>query len=129
MWDNYTRQYVCVKIAHILYNLKMNENTEIASDKPVNLKVITALQDVLKRLIKLALTQGINYQMLSELLKTAIIFQISNSHAEGVLSFTSGADYSSGKYGQSETTNITYIPFMAKYETDDTTIKLTVPLV
>lgn len=73
MWDNYTRQYICVKIAHILYNLKMNENTEIATDKPVNLKVITALQHVLKPLIKLALTQGINYQMLSELLKTVFV--------------------------------------------------------
>ncbi|MDZ4140439.1 MAG: hypothetical protein U1C48_00385 [Methylotenera sp.] len=47
--------------------------------------------------------------------------------AEGVFSVTSGADYSTGKYGQSESTDITYIPFVGKYETDLTTIRLTVP--
>ena len=69
------------------------------------------------------------YRVIIGIFFTVIVFQIGHSHAEGVLSVTSGADYSSGKYGQSETTDITYIPFMAKYETDDTTIKLTVPLV
>ena len=67
------------------------------------------------------------YRLITGIVFTVVVFQTGNSHAEGVLSVTSGADYSSGKYGQSETTDITYIPFMAKYETDDTTIKLTVP--
>ena len=67
------------------------------------------------------------YRVITGALFTVIIFQIGNSHAEGTLSLTSGADYSSGKYGQSKATDITYIPFMAKYETDDTIIKLTVP--
>lgn len=49
------------------------------------------------------------------------------AYAEGTFSLTSGVDYSSGKYGQTQSTNITYIPFIAKYETDDTTFKLTVP--
>lgn len=49
--------------------------------------------------------------------------------AEGAFSLTSGVDYSSGNYGQAQSTNITYIPFIAKYETDDTTLKLTVPWV
>ena len=49
------------------------------------------------------------------------------SLAEGSFSFTSGVDYSTGKYGQSESTDITYIPLISKYETDDTTIKLTIP--
>ena len=67
------------------------------------------------------------YRVITGMVFTVIVFQIGNSHAEGILSVTSGADYSSGNYGQSEATDITYIPFMAKYETDDTTIKLTVP--
>jgi hypothetical protein len=48
-------------------------------------------------------------------------------YAESKLSLTSGVDYSSGKYGQSQTTEITCIPFIAKYEFDNTTLKLTVP--
>lgn len=47
--------------------------------------------------------------------------------AEGAFSLSTGVDYSTGKYGQSNSTDITYIPFMAKYETSDTTLKLTVP--
>lgn len=47
--------------------------------------------------------------------------------ADGVFSLTSGVDYSTGKYGQAESTDITYIPFVGKYETDLTTFKLTVP--
>lgn len=58
---------------------------------------------------------------------TVLSFQPRLTHAEGVFSLTSGVDYSTGKYGQSESTDITYIPFMAKYENDDTTLKLTVP--
>lgn len=49
--------------------------------------------------------------------------------AEGVFSLTSGVDYSTGKYGQSQSTDITYIPLVTKYETDATTVKLTVPWV
>ncbi len=51
------------------------------------------------------------------------------TNAEGSLTLTSGVDYSSGKYGQSESTDITYIPFIGKYETGNTTLKLTVPWV
>lgn len=47
--------------------------------------------------------------------------------ADGVFNLTSGIDYSTGKYGQAESTDITYIPFVGKYETDLTTFKLTVP--
>ncbi len=49
--------------------------------------------------------------------------------AEGGFTFTTGVDYSSGKYGQSQSTDITYVPFIGKYEINDTTIKLTVPWV
>lgn len=47
--------------------------------------------------------------------------------AEGTFNLSTGVDYSTGKYGQSDSTDITYIPFMAKYEINDTTLKLTVP--
>ena len=51
------------------------------------------------------------------------------SNAESAFSLTSGVDYSSGRYGQSESTDITYVPFIGKYETGNTTLKLTVPWV
>jgi len=53
--------------------------------------------------------------------------QPTSALADGTFSLTSGADYSTGKYGQSQSTDITYIPFIAKYETDANIIKLTVP--
>ena len=43
--------------------------------------------------------------------------------------FTTGLDFSSGKYGQSEATKIKYIPFTGKYEYDRWLIKLTIPWV
>lgn len=49
--------------------------------------------------------------------------------AEGNFTLTTGVDYSTGKYGQSQSTDITYVPFIGKYEINDTTIKLTVPWV
>ncbi|MEQ1602776.1 MAG: hypothetical protein ABL885_13530 [Methylophilaceae bacterium] len=58
---------------------------------------------------------------------TFLIFQSCPSYADGTFSLTSGADYSTGKYGQSQSTDISYVPFTAKYETDDTTLKLTIP--
>ena len=46
---------------------------------------------------------------------------------QGTYSYSTGIDYSSGKYGQAEDTNITYIPLTGKYEKDKLTLKLTVP--
>jgi len=69
------------------------------------------------------------------MLKIARLFAASisllpfNTHAEGTFSLTSGVDYSSGKYGQLVSTDITYIPFIAKYESGNSTLKLTVPWV
>lgn len=60
---------------------------------------------------------------------TILSLQTSVSHAEGTLSLTSGVDYSTGKYGKSDSTDITYIPFVAKYEIENTTLKITVPWV
>lgn len=51
-----------------------------------------------------------------------------NVAADPRLSFTTGLDYSSGAYGQSEKTRITYVPFITKYELDDRwTFKAVVP--
>lgn len=47
--------------------------------------------------------------------------------AEDQFSLGAGFDYSTGKYGTSTTTDMLYIPVVAKYETDDLTLKLTVP--
>jgi hypothetical protein len=47
--------------------------------------------------------------------------------AEDQFSLATGFDYSTGKYGTSVTTDMLYVPVVAKYETDDLTLKLTVP--
>ncbi len=47
----------------------------------------------------------------------------------GAFSLTTGFDYSSGKYGSNERTDITSVPIMAKYEVDRWVLKLTVPYV
>ena len=48
---------------------------------------------------------------------------------QGVFTVTSGIDYSSGKYGTSDRTEITNVPVIGKYEIDRLTLKLTVPYV
>ena len=73
-----------------------------------------------------------NYKLklkITRLLITSIGLFASTSYAEGKFTLTSGIDYSSGKYGQSKSTEITYIPFVAKYETGNTELKLTLPWV
>ncbi|HET7361940.1 MAG TPA: hypothetical protein VFJ70_00070 [Burkholderiales bacterium] len=47
--------------------------------------------------------------------------------AGGELRAGAGADYSTGTYGQSTSTEILSIPFMARYETDRWTFKLSIP--
>ena len=47
--------------------------------------------------------------------------------AEGELSVGAGANYSTGRYADSTPTRIWSIPFLARYETDRWTLKLTVP--
>lgn len=51
----------------------MNKNAEASSDNPVKQRMLTALQHVLKPLIRLSLAQGINYQMLLESLKVVFV--------------------------------------------------------
>lgn len=64
----------------------------------------------------------------SALLSTSSLIS-TTTYAEGTFSITSGVDYSTGKYGQAESTDITYVPFIGKYEANNTTLKLTVPWV
>jgi hypothetical protein len=45
------------------------------------------------------------------------------------LSLTTGVDYSTGKYGGTQSTDITYVPITAKYQTGPWTLKLTLPYI
>lgn len=49
--------------------------------------------------------------------------------AEDQFSLGTGFDYSSGKYGNAASTNILYIPFTGKYESDALTLKITIPYI
>jgi hypothetical protein len=49
--------------------------------------------------------------------------------AGGTLSLSAGIDYSTGKYGDTASTDILYLPFAAKYERDKWVLKLTVPFI
>jgi hypothetical protein len=47
--------------------------------------------------------------------------------AEGLTTYSLGADYTTGKYGADQSTDILYIPFTGKYETGPWTARLVVP--
>jgi hypothetical protein len=49
--------------------------------------------------------------------------------ADGVTTLGAGAEYSSGKYGGTEKTEIFYLPLTAKYETGPWILKATVPYI
>src|SRR5450830_241504 len=51
----------------------MIKNIEVNSDNSTKQRVLTALQRVLKPLVRLALAQGVNYPMLIETLKTVFV--------------------------------------------------------
>jgi hypothetical protein len=53
-------------------------------------------------------------------------FLSTNALADG-FSASVGGDYSTGKYGSSDKTNVFYMPFSAKYETGAFTYNLTIP--
>jgi hypothetical protein len=54
------------------------------------------------------------------------VFLSTNALADG-FSASIGGDYSTGKYGSSDKTNVFYMPFSAKYETGAFTYNLTIP--
>jgi hypothetical protein len=47
--------------------------------------------------------------------------------SDDVFTLGAGADYTTGKYGSSQSTDILYVPFIAKYETGPWVLKATVP--
>lgn len=49
--------------------------------------------------------------------------------ADDGLSLSAGFDYSTGTYGNTQSTQILYVPFTAKYETGDWAVALTVPYI
>jgi hypothetical protein len=49
--------------------------------------------------------------------------------AGGTVTLSAGVDYSTGKYGDTSSTDILYLPFAAKYERDKWVFKLTVPFI
>ena len=63
---------------------------------------------------------------------TAALITIGNSMAsgaEGLTTLSTGADYSSGTYGLSDSTRVFYVPVTAKHETGRWALKLVVPYI
>lgn len=54
-------------------------------------------------------------------------FSLPSMADEAKIGFTTGLDYSSGKYGLAESTDIMYVPFTGKYEYGRWLAKVTVP--
>ncbi|HJV27407.1 MAG TPA: hypothetical protein VJ673_17090 [Aromatoleum sp.] len=57
----------------------------------------------------------------------ALLATLTLPAAAGELTFTTGLDYSNGKYGTSKNSETWYVPIVAKYETGPVTLKMTVP--
>ncbi len=57
------------------------------------------------------------------------LFACSLPAVAGDLSLGAGFDFSTGKYGARQSTTILYVPVTAKYQTDDSFLKLTVPYI
>jgi len=76
--------------------------------------------------MKMRRAQGLIYALSAGLIS---FYAISQMSVAGTLSMGSGVDYSSGKYGGTSETSVTYIPITGKYETGDWLYKLTVPYV
>lgn len=51
------------------------------------------------------------------------------AHAKDTYSFSTGFEYTTGKYGGAASTDILYIPFTGKRQSDKLTLKVTVPYV
>ncbi len=50
-----------------------------------------------------------------------------NARAEGAVQLTMGTEYTSGKYGSQDKTEIWYVPIMAKYAVGPCLLKVTIP--
>lgn len=69
------------------------------------------------------------YYSLGAALLVLLTLSQSGNAAQGAYSLSSGIDYSSGQYGEPAATEVTYIPFTGKYETERWILKLTVPYI
>ena len=65
--------------------------------------------------------------MLSRKLCAGVFAACTASSASAQLSISSGAEYTTGKYGATEKTDQLYVPFTAKLETESWVLKATVP--
>ncbi len=75
----------------------------------------------MKKTLQIALVSGVAL--------TALCGQAAMASEPGNFTLITGFDYSSGKYGGTDSTDILYIPFTGKYETGPWTLKLTVPYI
>ena len=67
--------------------------------------------------------------MPTRLIALALLVLSAPVRAESTNSFTTGFDYSTGKYGGTTSTNILYIPVTGKMQFDNLYLKLTVPYI
>lgn len=63
------------------------------------------------------------------LLPLALFSLAAQSQAGGIISASSGIDYSSGKYGDSQRTETLYVPLGLKYENADWTLRAVIPYI
>ncbi len=78
-------------------------------------------------MIRAALISRHTYGMLWKGLLLVALAPISANATDGLLSATTGFDYSRGKYGSSTATTILYVPFTAKFEHGRWSAKATLP--
>lgn len=66
-------------------------------------------------------------RLVKKVMLASVLFS-TNAFADG-FSASAGADYSTGKYGTNQSTNVFYMPFAASYETGAFTYKLIIPYI
>jgi len=70
-----------------------------------------------------------NTAIISLLSSSLLLTATSSANAEGQVGVGTGFDFSSGEYGGTTTTDITYIPLNCKYQNNYFALKLTIPYV
>lgn len=53
--------------------------------------------------------------------------QAAHANGDGQFSLETGMDYNTGKYGGTQSTDITYVPVIGKYQGKEWTLKMTIP--
>lgn len=65
--------------------------------------------------------------MLAYLRPLILFFSLATCHADEQWTFSTGMDYSSGKYGGTRHTETLYVPLSIRYEVSDWTLRATIP--